>query len=412
MEMSDVFLSHNSQDKPLVRVLAKALAGRGFAVWFHEQDLPAGIPWIPRLESAIDDTAAVFVVIGSAGIGPWQQPEIEAALLSAVDRKTPIVPVLLASSASGKLEVPTFLRRFTWVNFSNGIDDAGLDRLGQTVEIGRALRDKAGTKKKLTVGDTTHLPPVKGHQMADEFRSWQNTSFIPAIAIPLSLSGFSPSLFADSWIGNALIGLLISLLLVVMSGFFASAIIRRNTRSVHGLIKPAIGILLVSISCYFGIYFAFTETRTGSPLRTLCGFYSDEFRNVLAVNLGNYQQTNDDFEFDPERIYKPWSLTTVKVFLSMSFALSSIAAGASSLFLKTIYSSDIAKSKQNHDSLVAIDLPEAIRKKLYSFGVETVSDLVSMAPRQLLHERRIDEHSLQEIEKSLSRYGLSLRADH
>ncbi|WP_461509329.1 toll/interleukin-1 receptor domain-containing protein [Rhodopirellula baltica] len=411
MELSDVFLSHNSQDKPLVRKLDNALTLRGFDVWFDEQDLPVGMPWIPRLESAIHTTATVFVAIGDAGIGPWQQPEIEAALLSAVDRKTPIVPILLARSSSDQQQVPTFLRRFTWVDFSDGIDETGLNRLARTIEIGRVLRDKGSSEKRTVSNDDRSPSESKRRRLWRLSRLSQHAAFVPVFLIPTCLFAFSPPLFADSWLGNASIGLLISLFLVLLSGFFAYAMIQRNIASTQNLINPTLGILLISSVVYIVMYLAFTESRSGTSLRSVSGIYSDYFRDVLAVNLDDYQQTKDDFEFDPERIYKPWSLLLAEAILILSFTLSSLAAGASAMIAKAIFSGELPQSKDNLDSLVAIELPTGLRRRLYSLGIETVSDLTSMTPRQLLHDRRINQESVQKIEKSLSQCGLALRED-
>jgi hypothetical protein len=41
----DVFLSHNSKDKPTVRQLARALQARGLKVWLDEEQLVPGRPW-------------------------------------------------------------------------------------------------------------------------------------------------------------------------------------------------------------------------------------------------------------------------------------------------------------------------------------------------------------------------------
>jgi hypothetical protein len=59
-------------------------------------------------------TAAVFV--GKDGVGPWQQIELETFLREFVDRKCPVIPVVLAD-APDKPELPCFLRGMTWVDF-------------------------------------------------------------------------------------------------------------------------------------------------------------------------------------------------------------------------------------------------------------------------------------------------------
>ncbi|WP_411726569.1 TIR domain-containing protein [Methyloglobulus sp.] len=124
----DVFLSHNSQDKPIVRELAQALKSRGLRVWLDEEQLVPGQPWQEALETIIKTTHASAVLIGEDGLGPWESPEMRACLAEFVKRKLPVIPVLL-SNASAKPELPLFLQAFTWVDLRDGLTDQGLDKL-------------------------------------------------------------------------------------------------------------------------------------------------------------------------------------------------------------------------------------------------------------------------------------------
>ena len=49
----DVFLSHNSKDKPIVRELKQALTARKLTVWFDEDELRPGLAWQPLLEQGL-----------------------------------------------------------------------------------------------------------------------------------------------------------------------------------------------------------------------------------------------------------------------------------------------------------------------------------------------------------------------
>ena len=44
-EVFDVFLCHNSEDKPAVRELAQRLRERGLRPWLDERELRPGQPW-------------------------------------------------------------------------------------------------------------------------------------------------------------------------------------------------------------------------------------------------------------------------------------------------------------------------------------------------------------------------------
>lgn len=94
----DVFLSHNSKDKPAVRELAEALRARGLKVWLDDWELIPGKPWQEALEEVIETAEASAVLVGKDGVGPWQNNEMRSCLSEFVDRKLPVIPVLLPSA--------------------------------------------------------------------------------------------------------------------------------------------------------------------------------------------------------------------------------------------------------------------------------------------------------------------------
>jgi len=46
----DIFLSHNSSDKPAIRELKQLLARNQITAWLDEDELQPGLNWIPLLE--------------------------------------------------------------------------------------------------------------------------------------------------------------------------------------------------------------------------------------------------------------------------------------------------------------------------------------------------------------------------
>ena len=124
----DVFLSHNSKDKPTVRQLDEALKQRALKVWLDERDLIPGQPWEEALEQIIGTVRSVAVLIGNDGLGPWENVEMRAFLTEFVSRKAPVIPVLLPG-APAQPNLPMFLTRFTWVDLRGGLSQHGLDRL-------------------------------------------------------------------------------------------------------------------------------------------------------------------------------------------------------------------------------------------------------------------------------------------
>lgn len=124
----DVFLSHNSKDKPAVRELAEALRASGLRVWLDEWELVPGRTWQEAIEDIIRTARAAAVLVGADGLGPWEIPEMRACLSEFTSRELPVIPVILPG-APAKPALPLFLNRFTWVDLRGGLDQAGLERL-------------------------------------------------------------------------------------------------------------------------------------------------------------------------------------------------------------------------------------------------------------------------------------------
>jgi len=112
----DVFLCHNSEDKPGVKEIGERLKERGILPWLDEWELRPGLPWQRSLEEQIAQIKSAAVFIGQSGIGPWQQLELEAFLREFVERGCPVIPVLL-ENAPKKPKLPLFLKGMTWVDF-------------------------------------------------------------------------------------------------------------------------------------------------------------------------------------------------------------------------------------------------------------------------------------------------------
>ena len=124
----DVFISHNSKNKPAVREITQKLIDRGVKAWLDELELVPGRPWQDALEEIIETTKSAAILVGEDGLGPWEIPEMRACLTEFVKRQMPVIPVLLPG-APDRPELPLFLRQFTWVDLRSGLSDDGLDRL-------------------------------------------------------------------------------------------------------------------------------------------------------------------------------------------------------------------------------------------------------------------------------------------
>jgi hypothetical protein len=116
MAQFDVFLCHNSVDKPEVIEIAKRLRDKGIKPWLDIWEIRPGLAWQDILENQINDISAAVVFIGSNGLGPWQEMELRAYLRKFVKNRYPVIPVLLASAPKAP-ELPAFLEGNTWVDF-------------------------------------------------------------------------------------------------------------------------------------------------------------------------------------------------------------------------------------------------------------------------------------------------------
>jgi hypothetical protein len=113
----DVFLCHNSKDKPAVKEIGKKLKARGLRPWLDEWALRPGLPWQRLLEEQIASIGAAAVFVGEDGIGPWQQQELDGFLRHFVSRGIPVIPVLLQTAPPQRPKLPVFLANNTWVIF-------------------------------------------------------------------------------------------------------------------------------------------------------------------------------------------------------------------------------------------------------------------------------------------------------
>ncbi len=126
-----VFLSHNGEDKPVVRLIAEKLKQKGIPVWFDEWELQPGMPWQEGLEQGLEKSLAIVVFIGPGSFGKWETPEMRVALELQVQNQRPVIPALLPGVPEDvEKQMPLFLRRHTWVDFRAGVgDEKALKRL-------------------------------------------------------------------------------------------------------------------------------------------------------------------------------------------------------------------------------------------------------------------------------------------
>ena len=124
----DLFLCHNSQDKPSVREFATDLRDLGLLGWIDEEQLLPGDVVQEKLERAIETAGAIAVCIGPAGLGRWQTVEYHTVYERFISESEPddvggrfrsdrglrVIPVLLPGAQPR--QIPAFLKRHLYVD--------------------------------------------------------------------------------------------------------------------------------------------------------------------------------------------------------------------------------------------------------------------------------------------------------
>jgi hypothetical protein len=141
------FLSHNTEDKPIVKRVAEALERAQLRPWLDAWHLVPGEAWQPAIEEALRKSACCVVFVGRSGIGAWQHEEMRAAIdrrVTAARSGQPfrVIPVLLPGSQKrNDSELPVFLTATTWVKFHSD-DDANAVRTLERAIRGLPPRDE------------------------------------------------------------------------------------------------------------------------------------------------------------------------------------------------------------------------------------------------------------------------------
>lgn len=115
--MTRVFLSHSSQDKPLVNLVAGDIRACGVDVWIDEAELRIGDSCMARLDGAIKDSRFVLVFASSASVrSQWVTEEIAIAeRLEALREDVVLLPILLPGLPDA--ELPQLLAKRVFADF-------------------------------------------------------------------------------------------------------------------------------------------------------------------------------------------------------------------------------------------------------------------------------------------------------
>ena len=127
-EQFDVFLAHNSVDKPLVREISARLRERGLNPWLDEEQILAGELFQEEIQKAIPNIKSAAIIFGVSGLGKWQVIELHTLISQFIEQEIKVIPVLLPG-VSVLPEKLLFLRQFNWVSFKEITDENAFNQL-------------------------------------------------------------------------------------------------------------------------------------------------------------------------------------------------------------------------------------------------------------------------------------------
>jgi WD40 repeat protein len=126
LQRFDVFLSHNSREKPVVERIAEKLKREGFEPWLDKWSLTPGGDWQDELAGGLRASTACAVFVGPSGIGSWEGLEYKLATdRMAKDRAFRVFLVLLPGLPEpfDASALPPFLSTRTWIDLRKGIEE-------------------------------------------------------------------------------------------------------------------------------------------------------------------------------------------------------------------------------------------------------------------------------------------------
>jgi hypothetical protein len=122
----DVFLSHNSVDKPAVEEIARKLKATGLEPWLDIWCLTPGETFQRGLADGLRNCATCAVFVGPNGLGDWAREELLVAQDRAVkEAGYRLIPILLPGVPDpfDYSKLPPFLTQRTWIDFRSSLDE-------------------------------------------------------------------------------------------------------------------------------------------------------------------------------------------------------------------------------------------------------------------------------------------------
>jgi hypothetical protein len=176
-----VFISHASEDKPLVRELYARLKRDGFDVWLDEESLLPGQDWEFEIQKTIENAAAIIVCLSSNSLAKEGFVQKELKLVLDVASEKPEGTIHIIPARLDESPVPVSLRKYQWANL---FDDAGYEKLKQALKIINSPEVEDSARLSRTSATNTKPAQVTVILERDirEFTQTEQASFIFALS--------------------------------------------------------------------------------------------------------------------------------------------------------------------------------------------------------------------------------------
>jgi hypothetical protein len=130
----DVFLCHNSVDKPAVLAIGRKLKARGIRPWIDSEQITGGATYDDVIQQAVMESHSAAIFVGIKGLGDYQRYEMRAFLHVGMSKRFRVIPVLLPECKDlPKDEV--FLQQHHYVKFSHIDDDKAIEALIRAIRV-------------------------------------------------------------------------------------------------------------------------------------------------------------------------------------------------------------------------------------------------------------------------------------
>ena len=119
-----VFLCHNTKEKEQVEKIREQLGQYKIYGWLDKYDFEPFRPWKEQLYEIIPRIEVVAVFLGSSGVGPWAEVEMESFFNEFVKRRIRMGLVILPGCPDELIDtVPLFIKDFHRVDFRHSNPD-------------------------------------------------------------------------------------------------------------------------------------------------------------------------------------------------------------------------------------------------------------------------------------------------